>query len=97
VEWGHINKTLRFAEIIGNIWCLREALSLAETEFLSRKEASSFLHRLGCPVSARTLEKLAANNNAGAGPPFYRFRWKAVRYAKTELVEWARRETVRVT
>lgn len=67
---------------------------LAESEFLSRKEAANFLRGIGCPVSARTLEKMAANNNAGNGPPFRRFRWKSVSYAKADLIAWADRETV---
>lgn len=72
------------------------ALSLAEGEFLSRKEASSFLHRMGCPISAKTLEKLAMHDNAGKGPPYTRFRWKQVRYLKSDLVTWAKAESVRV-
>ena len=45
-------------------------------EFLTRKEASTFLESLGCPVSYYTLSKYAENNNAGHGPPFTRYRWK---------------------
>ena len=40
-----------------------------EKEWLSRKEAATYLEKIGCPVSARALEQRAANNNAGKGPP----------------------------
>lgn len=66
---------------------------MSEKEFLSRKEASAFLHSLGCPISPRTLEKMATNNNSGNGPPYRRFRWKQVSYAREDLIEWAKQET----
>ena len=69
---------------------------LSLSDWLSRKEASTFLHRMGCPISVRTLEKLAMNNNAGKGPPYTRFRWKSVRYAKADLIAWADKETVKI-
>lgn len=66
------------------------------SDWLSRKEAASLLHKLGCPISVRTLEKLAVNNNSGHGPPYTRFRWKSVRYYKNELIAWADKQTVRI-
>lgn len=69
----------------------------SDREFLNRKEAANFLTKLGCPISARTLEKMASNGNAGKGPPFTRFRWKTVSYAKADLIAWAGKELVRVT
>lgn len=66
---------------------------MSEKEFLSRKEASAFLHSLGCPISPRTLEKMACHDNEGNGPPYRRFRWKQVSYAREDLVEWAKQET----
>lgn len=65
---------------------------MVDKEFLSRKEASAFLHSLGCPISPRTLEKMACNNNAGHGPPYTRYRWKQVTYARADLIEWAKKE-----
>ena len=67
-----------------------------EKEWLSRKEAALYLDRIGCPMTARNLEKKAANNNAGKGPPFSRVGWKAVRYKRIELDAWAVAQTVRV-
>ena len=65
-------------------------------DWLSRKQAASFLATLGCPITPRTLEKLAGNNNAGKGPAFTRFRWKSVRYARTDLEAWAKKEATRI-
>lgn len=65
-------------------------------EWLSRKEAARYLESIGCPVSARSLETRAANNNEGRGPPFTRVGWKTVRYRKADLDAWAKREAVRV-
>lgn len=70
--------------------------SKPDKDWMSRKEAANYLTRIGFPISARVLEKKAANNNAGKGPPFDRLGWKRVRYAKADLDDWAKRETVRV-
>lgn len=67
-----------------------------EKDWLSRKEAAIYLEKIGFTISARTLEKKAANNNAGKGPPFNRLGWKTVRYRRTDLEAWAQRETTRV-
>ena len=61
-------------------------------KLLTRKEAAAYLERIGCPrVSVRTLEKWAANGNAGRGPSFTRLR-KMVGYRKSDLDAWAYRE-----
>lgn len=65
-------------------------------DWLTRKRASGFLADIGCPVSPRTLEKWAANNNRGGGPPFTRTKTKIIRYLKDDLRSWAAREVVRV-
>jgi hypothetical protein len=70
--------------------------SKPEKEWLSRKEAALYLDRIGCPMTARNLEKKAANNNAGKGPPFSRVGWKAVRYKRIDLDVWAKAQTVRI-
>jgi hypothetical protein len=67
-----------------------------ESDFLSRKEASAYLAKIGCPLSVQTLANLAANQNAGNGPPFLRIRKKIVRYQKSLLDEWAYKHTTRV-
>ena len=59
-------------------------------EWLTRKEASKLLERLGSPVSPRTLEKMASNENAGKGPPFTRSGWRIVRYKRDDVVAWQR-------
>ena len=63
-----------------------------EKEWLSRAEAAAFLTKMGCPIAPGTLAKLASNNNGGKGPPFKRFRWKAVRYNVADLRKWAAEE-----
>lgn len=63
-----------------------------DREWLSRQEAAAFLTKLGCPIAPGTLAKLAANNNAGAGPGYKRFRWKSVRYHIDVLKAWAETE-----
>ena len=65
-----------------------------EKEWLSRKEAALYLDKIGCPMTARNLEKKAANSNAGKGPPFSRVGWKAVRYKRVDLDAWAIAQTV---
>lgn len=55
-----------------------------------------FLAELGVPVSPRTLEKWAANKNAGGGPPYIRLKTKIIRYLKDDLRAWVAREVQRV-
>lgn len=69
---------------------------MADADYLTRKEAATYLARIGCPISAATLQKYAANNNAGSGPPFTRYRWKLVRYKRTDLDAWAKKEGTRI-
>lgn len=66
------------------------------SDWLNRKRASAFLASLGCPISVRTLEQWAANNNRGKGPPFNRVRTKIIRYLKDDLRDWAAKETRRI-
>jgi hypothetical protein len=66
------------------------------SDWLNRKRAASYLADHGCPISVRTLELWASNNNAGRGPPFVRVRSKIIRYLKADLQAWASREIVRV-
>jgi hypothetical protein len=67
-----------------------------EETWLSRRAAALYLNRIGCPVSSRTLEKMASKNNSGRGPPFVRAGWKAVRYRQSDLDVWAKKRMVRV-
>lgn len=67
----------------------------AENTFLSRKEAAAFLRRNNCPISHRTLEQMAANRNAGKGPPFYKSGAKVL-YDPAELDEWRRKRIRRI-
>jgi hypothetical protein len=68
----------------------------APSEWLNRKEAAAYLMSLGCPVSPKTLCNMASNGNAGKGPPFTQFRWRTVRYRRSDLDEWAKKEVRRV-
>lgn len=65
-------------------------------DWLSRKEAARYLESIGCPVSVRSLETRAANNNEGRGPSFTRVGWKTVRYRRDDLDRWAKAEARRV-
>lgn len=84
--------------ISGIVWpsgATKLALNL-QKDFFSRKEASTFLESLGCPISPRALERMAANGNAGDGPPYLRVKWRHVRYKRVDLINWAVRNTIRV-
>ena len=76
---------------------IKEIAGMAkENDFLSRKEASAYLAKIGCPLSIQTLANLAANNNSGSGPPFLRIRKKIVRYERRALDQWAYDHIVRI-
>jgi hypothetical protein len=64
--------------------------------WLTRKEAVHYLKNLGWCVSMRTMEKWAANNNAGKGPAFTRFGWKTVKYLREDLDSWSEARKARV-
>lgn len=69
---------------------------LSPDDWLTRKEAAEYLGKLGCPITVAYLERMAVDNNAGNGPPFTRTRWRLVRYRRSDLDAWAKREAVRV-
>ena len=70
---------------------------MAEIEtWLTREQAAQFLNTLGCPFTVGYLAKMAAERNAGDGPPFTRSGWRTVRYAKSDLEAWAKRKLERV-
>lgn len=66
-------------------------------EWFTRVEAAEYLTRVGCPVSPRSLEKKASNNNEGKGPAFTRVGWRTVKYHRRDLDTWAFGQTTRVT
>ena len=65
-------------------------------DLLTRGEAAQYLSGRGFPISKRSLEKMASNNNAGQGPPYFRMRWNAVRYKRRDLDAWCEREIERI-
>lgn len=66
----------------------------SEDDFLTRKQAASFLKSIGCPISPRNLERMAAKNNAKNGPQFTRIKGtRIVRYRRRTLREWAKKRT----
>ena len=77
---------------------LAQALGREPKErWLNRKEAARYLNDIGCCVSVKTLSNMASNNNKDKrGPPFSRFGWRTVRYAVSDLREWASRAVQRV-
>lgn len=68
--------------MIGDVW-------------LTRKEAANFILTLDFPMTAKRLERMAANNNSGGGPPFVRSGWRTVHYHKEEVRNWVDREKAR--
>lgn len=60
--------------------------------WLTREEASIFLHDRGMPLSVGYLAKMASAKNAGDGPPFVRSGWRTIRYAQSELEAWIKRK-----
>lgn len=58
-------------------------------EHMGRKLAANFLTGMGYPITPRALELLGCKDKRGQGPPYTRFRWKNVIYAKKDLVDWA--------
>jgi len=65
-------------------------------DWLTRKQAAIYLTSIGCAISEGTLTNMAANNNAGRGPPFTRVSWKVIRYNRADLDDWAAKRCVRV-
>lgn len=65
-------------------------------EWLTRKEATTYLIRIGCPVSGTTLANLAVRNNSGDGPPFTRIGERTIRYKKSDLDAWAAQKAARI-
>ena len=65
-------------------------------DHLTRKEAVHYLNSIGCPISLRTLENMATSATRADGPPFTKFSWGAVRYARLDLDQWAKANTRRV-
>jgi len=65
-------------------------------EWFTRVEAAEYLSRIGCPVSKRSLEKKASNNNEGKGPAFTRIGWRTVKYHRRDLDTWAFQQIERV-
>lgn len=65
-------------------------------EYLSRIECADFLRAQGLRMSDRHLRNIAANNNQGNGPPFYRTRWNKVYYSRAQVIEWLRNEVTYV-
>lgn len=65
-------------------------------EWLSRKEAATYLTRRGCPITAQTLANMGSNNNARGGPPFTRLAWSRVQYHITDLDAWVKGRSKRI-
>lgn len=70
-------------------------MSVTQREWMNRKQASEFLHSIGCPIAPTTLAWYASNQNRGRGPAFTR-AGKIVRYQPGDLKKWAAARTERV-
>lgn len=75
------------------------------TDQLSRKEAALFLQSIGCPISARSLERMAFQQGRDhfrkrKGPPFTQFLGGGTHgrpyYLVSDLIAWAKRNMRRV-
>lgn len=73
-------------------------MATTEPEWLSRKRAASYLTARGYPISPQTLARLASNENAGKGPPFYRDpdAKRLTTYRREDLDAWREKRMVRV-
>lgn len=65
-------------------------------DWLSRKAASRYLAKIGCPISATQLARYACNGNSGGGPPFNRVGWNRVFYQRRDLDSWAGKHVTRI-
>lgn len=66
-------------------------------DWMTRKQAASYLTEIGCPVTPSTLANKAANNNGGGGPSFTIVGERRVRYQRRDLDAWAQAWTRRVS
>lgn len=74
---------------------MSDQVELADV-WLSRGEAAEFLCTKGFKIAKSTLANLAAHDNSGKGPRFFRFGWRTIQYKKSDLVAWAESRVVRV-
>lgn len=65
-------------------------------EWLSRKDAATFLEGIGCPIAPATLARMAYDNNARNGPPYTVVSHRIIRYSVSDLKKWAANRTRRV-
>lgn len=74
---------------------IRNALKPPEAypEYLTRKEAASFLRERQCYLDWRTLKNMASKNAKHKGPPFYRDGTRVL-YKRDELEAWRRARLV---
>jgi hypothetical protein len=72
------------------------AISYDQREYLDRKECARYLSELGINIAPKTLANLAANSNAGNGPPFVRTRWSRIYYNRADVKRWADKQTERI-
>ncbi len=64
-------------------------------QLFSRKQAADYLRRRGCSISYQTLTNMAAHENAGKGPSYYKDGGRAV-YTQTDLEQWRHRRLRRI-
>lgn len=69
---------------------------MSPEDWLSRKEASAYLHMIGCPIGPRALATMAENGNQGGGPPYTRIRNRIVRYQRKDLRAWVDKVSERI-
>lgn len=66
-------------------------------DLMGRKEAARYLSAKGLTISPSTLASMAANKNAGHGPPFTRYGWSTpVKYHRQDLDDWLAKRAQRV-
>ncbi len=71
----------------------------SEPVLLARKQAVAYLRAKGCAISSSQLEKMAANENEGRGPPFLIYQninRRNYRYDQRDLDAWAAKKIRRV-
>ena len=65
-------------------------------DHFTRKEAARYLTEMGYPITWKTLSNRASNGNAGDGPPYSRYGWRRVLYARADLDAWLKRKLASV-
>lgn len=60
--------------------------------WMKRKECALFITKLGWPITAEQLAKMAQGKTADAGPPCRSTGWRSIWYHEDQARAWALRK-----